>query len=176
MTNFEIVNALVEKTGISYEEAKNVLEQNNYDLLDAVIALERAGRLKKEEASAQDAGDENIRGGQAHTAEDDMGREERTVRGFDRFAAALKRFWRASLNSRFIIARRERELLNVPVLVLVIALIIDLPLFMFLLIVGLFLGCRYRFEGSGEMSETANEMSEHAADFTDSIRKEFARQ
>lgn len=36
---------LVEKCGITYEEAGEVLKEADYDLLEAMIILERRGRL-----------------------------------------------------------------------------------------------------------------------------------
>ena len=37
MDNLEKVEKLREKTGVSYEEAKEALEANNYDVLDAIF-------------------------------------------------------------------------------------------------------------------------------------------
>ena len=44
MENNEMIEKLIEKTGVSYEEAKAVLEEKNYDILDAVLELERHGK------------------------------------------------------------------------------------------------------------------------------------
>ena len=41
MTRLEMVEKLREKTGVSYDIARAALENNNWDMLDAVIALER---------------------------------------------------------------------------------------------------------------------------------------
>ena len=41
----EMAEKLVEKCGISYEEAGEVLKEANFDLLDAMIILERRGKL-----------------------------------------------------------------------------------------------------------------------------------
>ena len=41
MDKLEKVEKLREKTGVSYEEAKNALEACDYDLLDAIIYLEK---------------------------------------------------------------------------------------------------------------------------------------
>ena len=46
MDNLEKVEKLREKTGVSYEEAKEALEANNYDVLDAIIYLEKKGKVK----------------------------------------------------------------------------------------------------------------------------------
>ena len=44
MDNFEKVEKLVEKAGVSYADAKRALEQANGDLLDAMIILEQDGK------------------------------------------------------------------------------------------------------------------------------------
>ena len=44
MEYFEKVEKLVQKAGVSYEEAKAALDASNGDLLDAMIMLERAGK------------------------------------------------------------------------------------------------------------------------------------
>ena len=49
MDNFEKVEKLREKAGVSYEEAKTALEQCNYDLLDAMIYLEKQGKVQNRE-------------------------------------------------------------------------------------------------------------------------------
>ena len=49
MDNFEKVEKLREKAGVSYEEAKAALEQCNYDLLDAMISLEKQGKVQNRE-------------------------------------------------------------------------------------------------------------------------------
>ena len=51
MDNFEKVEKIREKTGVSYEEAKAALEANNYDLLDAVIYLEKQGKTNSSSAN-----------------------------------------------------------------------------------------------------------------------------
>ena len=43
----KMVERLISKTNISYEEAKEALENNNWDILDATIYLENCGRVNK---------------------------------------------------------------------------------------------------------------------------------
>ena len=45
MTNFEMVEMLRQKANVSYEEAKAALEQANWDLLDAMVLLEKDGKV-----------------------------------------------------------------------------------------------------------------------------------
>ncbi|MDE6420210.1 MAG: UBA/TS-N domain protein, partial [Lachnospiraceae bacterium] len=46
MENYEKVEKLRERANVSYEEAKEALENNNWDILDAMIALEKSGKTK----------------------------------------------------------------------------------------------------------------------------------
>ena len=46
MEMMEKVERLREKANVSYEEAKDALEQANGDLLDAIVLLERQGKVK----------------------------------------------------------------------------------------------------------------------------------
>ena len=44
MENFDKLQQLVAKTGVSYEDAKAALENNNWDMIDAIIWLEQQGK------------------------------------------------------------------------------------------------------------------------------------
>ena len=46
MTNFEMVETLRDKANVTYEEARDALEKSNWDLLDAMLLLEKEGRVK----------------------------------------------------------------------------------------------------------------------------------
>ena len=45
MNEYEKVEKLREKANVSYEEAKAALEKCNWDLLDAIVLLEREGKI-----------------------------------------------------------------------------------------------------------------------------------
>ena len=51
MEKVQMVEKLRSKTNISYEEAKDALENTNWDILDAVVYLERIGKIKKPSVS-----------------------------------------------------------------------------------------------------------------------------
>ena len=52
MDNLEKVEKLRERANVSYEEAKEALENNDWDLLDAMVALEKEGKTVKPEQTA----------------------------------------------------------------------------------------------------------------------------
>lgn len=47
MTHYEMVEKLREKADVTYEEAKSALELTDWDLLDAMLLLERRGQTKQ---------------------------------------------------------------------------------------------------------------------------------
>ncbi len=51
MENLKAVEKLKNKTNISYEEARIALEEANWDILDAMIYLEKKGEIKKPSVS-----------------------------------------------------------------------------------------------------------------------------
>jgi hypothetical protein len=51
MTQLEMVEKLRGMANISFEEAKLTLEHNNWDMLDAVIELEKTGKTVKTTSS-----------------------------------------------------------------------------------------------------------------------------
>lgn len=51
MENHKLIEKLMEKTNIQYEEAKITLEKNNYNILDAILDLEIGGKVKGPEVS-----------------------------------------------------------------------------------------------------------------------------
>ena len=53
MEHIEMVEKLMEKANVSYAEAKQALENNNWDMLDALIELERQGKVHGGQSTAR---------------------------------------------------------------------------------------------------------------------------
>ena len=58
MDKMEKVELLRAKTNVSYEEARNVLEETGWDLLDAIILLERRGMIRNSSEQAPEIQEE----------------------------------------------------------------------------------------------------------------------
>ena len=50
--NIKLIEKLKDKANISYEDAKEALENSDWDILDAVIYLEKKGKVKRPSISA----------------------------------------------------------------------------------------------------------------------------
>ena len=155
MEMFEKVDALRERANVGYEEAKSALERSNGDVLEAMIFLEREGKTSK-------SGSENVNTGSAS--------EKTCCKGTGKsFGEKLKALIHKSTVNYLVIDRNDERILRVPILATVLMLIVLTPITITALVVSLFLGCRYSFEGQDEMKK-ANEVCTKAADLAEQVK------
>ena len=90
----------------------------------------------------------------------------------DKFFKWCGKVLKKSVDSTFIVERRGQTMINVPVLVLVIALILAFWVVLPLLVVGLFCECRYHFEGIGDINVNLNSACDKVADSVDNLKSD----
>ncbi len=174
--NIELVEKLVEKTGVSYTEAKRVLEKTDWDILEAIIALEAEGKIsqgrtaeystKKEGSCAYDCND-------SHEKKD---KKEKSKTG-ENFKESGKSLWETVKgifdkgNTNYIEAYKNgNRILGMPVTVFVLLLVLGFWVLIPLMIVGLFFGFRYSFSGNDLGKESVNNAMGKATDIADNIK------
>ena len=172
MDNFEKVEKIREKTGVSYEEAKAALEANNYDLLDAVIALEKQGKTASSSANYS-TGWEN------HTnllVTEPPKSEKKTNDAGDSigaFFAWVGNLIKKSWENRFVISKQGNEVGQMPVLVLILLLFGFFWVVVPLMIIGLFFDFRYSFKGGSKIEVDLNAFCDKATNAANDIRNDF---
>ena len=180
MENFEKVEKIIEKTGVSYEDAKKVLEENNYDMLDAIIALERQGKVvtPKEGSYTAGAGQdmENVQKFELAQRQYEKDCKKNNFKeGCRKIADFFKFIFKKSLEIEFCINKDGRCVAGVPVLVLVLLLLgffwITLPL----IVIGLFFGISYSFTGVDKVILDVNDVCDKASQTAENIKKEFKK-
>ena len=166
MTHYEMVELLREKANVSYEEAKNALEASDWDLLDAIVLLEREGKTGKASSAY------------STQTPPEPEAEERPKRS--EFKDNMRRLggWIAHLieignRNSFIVAKEKKEILQLPVTAAVALLCVSWPITVILLVVGLFTGCRYSFRGPHLGTETVNNVMNKVNDAAESVKAEF---
>jgi len=181
MEKLEKVELVREKCNVSFEEARRALEACDYDVLDAIVMLEQAQaaaeakrRVAAEVPPAPEAAYELP--GAAETEADPEPTERKTAR----FARAWKRFCSqcetllgAGMKTSFVAERNGEVVFEVPVLLVIVGLLMW-GASLWLLIVGLFLGFRYRIEGTGKVTDGVNEAMDKAADAAADIKQSVA--
>ena len=169
MTNFEMVELLREKAGITYEEAKEVLEQSNWDPLEAVLLLEKQGRTPPGGSAYSTKAEQEEPKAQPKSGH--LGAK----RAANRLGRAIGRLVRAGNANHFVIARRGDELLSLPVTAFALILVFTFWFSLIALAVGLFCGLRYSFRGPNLGKQSINDAMERAADMAESVREDLMR-
>lgn len=165
MEFLEKVEKLREKTNISYEEAKKILTETDGDLLEAMILLEKQGRIDPPAGlgAAPQAGADG-------SSKKDGGD---TWHGFVRWLKSLVR--RGNRNSLQI--RRHGEVIAaMPVTAFVAALVFAFWVTFPLLIIGLFCGCSYGFRGPDLEKENINKAWDKASEAAERIKEDIRRE
>ena len=180
MDMLEKVELVRTKCNVSYEDAKAALEACGNDVLDAIIWLERAGKADTKTASYETTGTTSA----AQTASLEMreAQEEyhrtskKTKFGelWGNFCRQLKSLLRAGIDMTFIAEREGARVVAVPLLLVIIG-ILAWGASIWLLIVGLFFGFRYRIEGAGPVTIDVNDAMDKAANAAESIRDDFTK-
>lgn len=176
MERLEKVEKVVEKTGVTMEEAKAALDANDWDVLDAIVWLERSGKTAASAAAytTQSSSDTST---SAEMSQAQSNYEQATKRNSfsdacSRAFAWVKRILKKSVDTSFVAERAGRQILSVPVLLLIALLLFAFWIVLPLLVVGLFFDIRYHFEGIGTVVVDINEMADKASDGVGALKKE----
>lgn len=141
MEKIELVDKLRDKTNISYEEAKNALENNNWDILDAIVYLEEQGIIKKPNVStfytnkykeSYKTQEEVIKVNESENSNNSKSRND--FEGIFEVICKVIDTW----NNIFIeIGRKNRVFLKIPFTVLIVLFIFTFWITIPLIVVGL---------------------------------------
>lgn len=184
--NLELVERLVEKTGISYTEAKAALEKADWDILDALINLEAEGRVSG-------ASSYSTRAESAPKAEEER-REQKTEyekgfyeKGFKEKSERAEEYkkntvsvfeWLRSVfdkgnTNNIELYRNGSRIIGMPITVFVILCLLSFGTVLVVMLVSLFFGIRYRFSGPDLGKDSINHVMGKATDVADDIKRDI---
>ena len=172
MDNMEKVEKIRELANVSFEEAKAALEENNWDLLDAMVSLEKQGKTKTPEQTSYSTSyeqQENYVSVQKTIQKEKKKKEKRHNLG-----DIVRKFIRICRDNSFCVTRKGDEIIKVPLFLVVIALFFFWKPIAIVMIVALFFNFRYSFEGKDELKE-ANRFMESAGNMAENVKGEFVK-
>ena len=222
MEILEKVEQVREKTNVSYEKARAALEACDYDVLEAIISIEREAMAQTAEAVEKILFDEPIIEDVTEVVEPELEDEAEVeaevassvepeveaegepepetdtendyaakkaayraaaqakreaakgkfTAACNAFAEQVKRIIDASLKMTFIAERYGEQVFALPVLFVVIGILIW-GAALWLMIIGMFFGFRYRVEGASPMTVDVNAVMNKAADVADDIKRDI---
>ena len=195
MDNYQKVEQLVNKAGCSYEDAKTALEGCGWDMLDAVISLEREGKVKKAtvEHTAQNTAEaiEIIPEVAAEKVSDSS--SQQIIYSYDDSAAGKQgdsgntgdapkhkpslwaRIKRILTKNRMVILRSNGQvIMDLPVWIPVLALIAFFWATLTVAVIAMVFGCRFHFEGEDLGRTNINSTMDKATDYAEKVKKDIA--
>ena len=167
MTNYEMVEKLSEKMGVTMDEAKTALEASDWDMLDAALLLEKehgieGGTYTTRQARKQAEEEPSHRGG--HWA-------------VKRLGHYVRKLLLIGNRNRFEVRRRNSDdlVLDMPTTAMVLLLIFAFWVCVPLLVIGLFSGFRYSFSGAELGRESINRAMDRAAEAADRMKDDMTK-
>ena len=175
MDKLEKIERLRERANVSYEEAKNALESADGDLLDAIVLLEKQGKVNSPSRTSYSTQYEEQK--QYIRVVDKVEEQKQSAptpgKSIGRLFHAVVSFIR---QSTFHISRKGKDIFAMPSWVLLIVLIFwkaALPV----ALIALLFGVRYSFRGEGiGRSHAANELLDKAGSIAEGIENEFHKE
>ncbi len=136
----EMIDRLREKADLSHEDAYNVLESVNWNFLDAVAALEKEGIIKEESnviystKREESFDDRKINSGEEQSK-------------FEKVCKAVTGMLEKGVRNNLHIRKNSLEIVNIPIIILVIFLCAAPVVVIVMLICAFFCGCSFSFSG-----------------------------
>lgn len=172
MERNEMIEILIGKANISREEAQEVLEKCNWDLLDSIIYLERRGKVENNEATTIIEAKE-----EEQDKKEDNKKHDEKFGGIGEVIGRIFKFVGKFIkkgNNHFFEVRKENEKpIRISLTISILLLIFLSVPSIVLLIVGLFCGYKYSISGSNVNYDGVNNIFEEVSKSADNIKKDF---
>ena len=172
MEMIEKVERLRERADVTYEEAKAALEEAGGDLLDAMVILERQGKVRGPARSSYsteyDEQKDYIR------VRDKVEQQKKSAPSFTHTVGRLvKTFFSFIKNTVFIVTKEDSIIFTMPSWVLVLLLFFFWEAIVPVMVIALFFKVNYSFDGAQNVKR-ANDILDKAGEFARDVRNEFA--
>ena len=174
MERNEMIKKLMEKAYVTNEEAQEVLEKCNWDLLDAIIYLERNGKVENNETTTI-----------IEVKEEEQKKEDYSKKKDERYGGIgevigrifkyLGKIISKGNKNYFEIKKDNEKPIRISLTISIILLILFMPPTVVLLIIGLFCGYKYSVGGPNMNCDGVNDVFEKVSESADTIKKDFKK-
>lgn len=184
MVTLEQVEKLREYANITYDEAKEALENAGGDILQAIIDLERQGKI-----NTPQGGGKYTSGGNEITAipqQEETKKEKAQSKNYNgeksAFSRNMSKFFgwmgdilhKGNVNA-LVVEKNGASIMRMPITVLVILLIVAFWFVVPIMIVGLFFDFRYYFNGPDIKSTKVNDAMDSVANAAGEIKNDMKK-
>lgn len=140
-SNLELVDLLRSRANVSYEDAKAALEACDYDVVEALIELEKNDKIRKS-------------------------KHERACRHENNF----KNFCKEVMNIKFLIKKKNDIVINLPLVIVGLFALVTLPLFVIFIGIAIITGHKFQIKKGDEIvkvKKVFDDFKENINDMTD---------
>ena len=184
----EQVEKLQERANVTYEEAKEALENCDGDILEALIKLEKEGKTAKPNGGSYSTG-KNARENSNQNTNENAGNANNNQNGQNQysnnqyqngnseFGEQVNTFWNSLRKlfhkgnvNHFYMTKDGRVIIKMPINLLLLLLLIFNMALVIVIIVFLFLGYRYSFRGPNIKKGTVNDAMDSMSNAAENIK------
>ena len=174
MERNEMIKVLMEKANVSGEVAEDALQMNNWDLLDAIIYLERKGKVENNEATAiikvdHESKEENKKESNENCKQKSGGIGEL----IGRMAKFIGKIISKGNENDFEIKKEDKKPIKINLTISVLLLIVAFWPMVILLVIGLFLGYKYSITGPDINGHGVNDVLGKVSESASNIKNDF---
>ncbi len=172
MTNAEMIEKIVSRSGITPQQAEEALRINNWDLLDAMIYVERIyGTRSPDNASHYSTYNSNS-----------FGRDPNGFNGFDEKKSSygssseknvVKNVFEKIIHNGIIVSRNGKDLFMVPLLFWLLALFSSFSGLLLVMVFLMFFNINYRFGGRNIEQTRLNRVFKTVYAFVQKIKRDL---
>lgn len=148
----EMIDELRKRANVSFEDAKMALEKYEGDLVEALVYLEKQNMFKAESAKSAESAEKTS------------------------FSDNIKKLIEKGNNTRFIISKKGRTVLNLSLTISIIVFILAFHITAIALVIALFAGYKFRFEkNNGEdmkVNAVLNKVHDNVENFKNDLDKD----
>ncbi len=147
LSNAEMIDMIVAKTGVTIDQAQEALDKNNHDLIDAMIYVERTyGQASRPNTAASDTNASANTSANAPRPDFNFN-EQKAAPSHDRFSETASRIGRYLLSNSLTICHNGSELTSIPLIICIAALLASFSTVLVVMVISLFFGVTYRISG-----------------------------
>ena len=174
MERDEMIKKLIKKAHVTYEEAQEVLEKCNWDLLDAIIYLERSGKVENNDTTTI------IKVKEEYQKKDDNTKKNHENYGgigeiIGRIFKGLGKIIAKGNKIYFEIKKDNEKPIRISLTISILLVLFFMPPTVVLLIIGLFCGYKYSVAGPNMNYDGVNDIFEKVSESADTIKKDFKK-
>ena len=177
MENFEKAELLVKKTGVTFEKANEALKACEYDVLEALVYLEKTGEINSDNVAKYSTGVAEVSDEFDKTQSD---YQKSCKSGVKDFGSWISDLFKKGCGTSFVVTKKDEKIISVPVIVFVLLVLFAFWIVIPLIVVGFFFECRYQFDGfentTIDINDVCNKTCDKASEVCESIKKEFKKE